>query len=590
MRLKDSLPVLAAIFLSGCGGGGGGGGGVVSTPTPPATPPAPAPNTSVATLTSSQTFTTDSATTNVSYNLTSRTTISGTSSAQAISISYDVATRSYTVSAPSRSQVFGPGDVTTSTIAGETRYRKTDGTTSDNLTRVATPYTGSVANQYVQLAYWQRNVVNGGRQDTVFDTLIFGFPTLSTAVPRSGSARYTTDVFGLASTPGTEPRVFQGAGIFDIDFQVGQYSTSTSLTETGLVSGGGVLGGGIELIGTGRLSGTDGSFSGDIIYGGSSVRVAGTLSGRLFGPAAQELGASFSASNTDGSTVAGSLTAQRTTGNAGVNFTLTNLTMPQFFGTSEALLTVTTFDGVPGIQARSTTMGSTLNDRTSGNFAYAPGTSILPGGEFTVTAIVPGPANFTTYEKTFADQKVRLELFKPGSANTQLALTYASFGRWSSTNKNNVVNTSSRVFFTYGLNTPAGLLDARTGTATYNGIVAGGGANQTTSATYDVAGTSRFDVNFSTQAMSGALALRGTSTNGAGDVDFGSYDFSGRLPSFFRGSVAAITRGGTMAGELTSSFFGPAGEEIGGPFVLTTPAGSPVAGTLITGVALARRQ
>ena len=189
-------------------------------------------------------------------------------------------------------------------------------------------------------------------------------------------------------------------------------------------------------------------------------------------------------------------------------------------------------------------------------------------------------------------QDVRLSLFKPGAGNTELALTYLSFGRWSTVQPyggSPDVNEVDTVFFTYGLATPARLLSGRTGTAHYDGLVYGAAINPATTATYDVTGTSRFDVDFGHQSFTGALAIRGAPTSGATAVDFGSYDVTGNL-GYTAASTASITRAGAVVGELTSAFYGPGGEEIGGPLTVRVPTGAPGAGTVIAGVAVAKRQ
>ena len=131
----------------------------------------------------------------------------------------------------------------------------------------------------------------------------------------------------------------------------------------------------------------------------------------------------------------------------------------------------------------------------------------MPGGQFTINDKIPSTdQNFVSYRKTFNGQEVMLELYRPGSANTELALTYASLGRWSTSIKNGtVVAENSRVYLAYGLETPARLLSAKTGTGHYAGVVHGAGANRLNGATYDVTGTSRFDVDFSNQRYSEAL-------------------------------------------------------------------------------------
>lgn len=583
-------PLMAAGFglLGGCGGGGNDG-GVNSTPAPP--PAATPKNSSLTDLRYDQTLVGDSATSMIAFNLTSKTAISGTASRSALTVSYDAAAKSYTIAAPGRGQTFAPADIRASDVIGEVRYEKSDAANRDYLTLVTTPYTGDTANQYVGLGFWQRNMVADGRQDTLFDTFTYGLDTAAAAVPRTGAASFSIDVFGLATTPGYEPRVFQGRGTFDTDFMVGVFSTNTYLTESGLLSGNGISGGGIQLTGAGKLSGTDGTFSGNILYGGVNATVAGSMNGRFYGPASQEVGASFTAGNTDGNTVTGSLTGQRDTSNPAINLTLTNLVAPQFFYTQEALLAVNSFDGQTNINASTFRMISHLDLQTSDNLTYGPGRSSLPGGAFTTASqVTSADPKFTAYEKTLNEQKVRLELYKPGNGNRELALTYASFGRWSSSSRAGVVTETDHVHFVYGLETPAGLLSARTGSARYEGVAYGAGVNAKTAAAYDVSGTSRFNVDFSNQSYSGALALRGASTNGAAAVDFGSYDFAGKLSSTTADSSAALMQAGQNSGELDTRFFGPDGEEIGGPFTLTVQEGIPGAGTSIAGVTVANRQ
>ncbi len=216
-----------------------------------------------------------------------------------------------------------------------------------------------------------------------------------------------------------------------------------------------------------------------------------------------------------------------------MNLTLTNVITPQSFGATGTILYVGKVDGQSDAQVRYYRAVGSFNDRLGGNFAYTPGISNLPGGEFTSASIVSSSdPNFTVYEKTFGDRGVRLELFKVGSANTQLALTYSTLGRWQSIERVGVWTTTRNQHFVYGLETPARLLAARTGTARYEGVVYGAGGNATTGAEYDVRGTSVFNVDFTHQTYAGDLTLNGR--NNAGTVDFGRYDFAGRLASYLK--------------------------------------------------------
>ena len=397
--------VVGALLLSSCGGGGGSG--IASTPAPtPAPTPSPTPTPASATignLRANQTFTADAAQTDASFNLTSSTTIIAKPQATSLSVRYDATSNSYEISGSGRSETFTPADRQAGTVEGETRYvHRSDGNAS-YLTLVTTPYLGSTPNRYVGLGYYQRNAVASERQETGFATFIYGFDTPATGVPRSGSATFATDVFGLASTPGAEPDVFQGRGRFDVDFVNGLFSTSTYVTRTGLISGKGEVGGGLDLTGGGRLSVSTGAFGGDIVYSSGSQQIAGRLTGRFFGPNADELGASFSRSTSDGSAFNGALTAQRDTTLTATNISFARMVTPQLFYADTTTLTVRTprnggtpaISDYPGDLGRSVSR-STLEDKTSGNVRYGGPYSSIPGGDYTVTSIVSGDDNFTS--------------------------------------------------------------------------------------------------------------------------------------------------------------------------------------------------
>lgn len=596
MRLCLWMPVAAsAALLASCGGGGGGGvgsaGSVAVTPTPSPSPsPTPTPtNTSLLDLQANQTFTGNAAGVTAAFDLTNKAVITGNGNNESLTVNYDASAKSYTLTTGGRTQVFAPTDVN-STTTNDTQYRKTDGTNIDYLTLVKVPYTGTTPSKYVAIGYWQRNVLTGTRQDTLFDVFTYGFPTAAGVVPRSGTASFATDVFGLAAYPGHEPRIFQGRGTFSADLLSGLFSFNSPLTETNLLTGASIVGGSVNLLGSGKF-GSDSTFSGNMRYDGAYGTVSGTVSGRFFGPAAEEVGAAFVGNNSAGATVNGALTGQRNDALPAVNQALTNLIAPQLFFGQGALLTFTTFDSGGTPQARTTTLTGQLNRALDGSFTYGPGASNLPSGTFNSPSIVASSdPNFVSYQPTFNGQPVKLDLYKPGSANSELVLTYATFGRWSSTAKNGAVTEFNQVYFAYGIETPARLLAAKTGSGHYVGVAYGAGANQTTGALYDIKGTSMFDIDFSRQSYSGAIALKGTSTNGAAAVDFGNFTFAAPLSAFTAESAADLMQNGQLRGTLTQRFFGPDGEEIAGPFTLSVPGAAGSGFTAIAGVAVAKQQ
>lgn len=578
--LQSGALALTAAILAACGGGGGGGNG--GDPGLPLTPT----NSLITDLRVDQTFTGPAATSDSMFNTVSGTTVSSGGAPATLSVAYNAAAKSYTLTLPGRSQTFSNADVVSTSVPGETRFLKAGAAGNDRLTLVTTPYSGNTPNRYVGLGIWQQSSSNAGRQNDKFATFVYGLNTPVAAMPRTGRANFAIDVFALSTVPGFEPSVLQGEGRFDVDFLAGVFSTQTYLTETGLITGSGVVGGGIELIGAGLVSSGEPTFSGNVTFGSRNAKLSGSLSGRFYGPGAEELGASFSATNADGATAAGSFTGQRGAAQP-VNLTLADLVTPQLFYAQGMGLFMTDLVGRPGTDVRTYRMIGQLQDRTSGNLSFGPGLSNMAGGEFTTASIITGgDANFTTYQKTFASSDVRLELYKVGPANRELALTYASLGRWQSVARNAVETERQYHHFVYGLETPANLLAARTGSARYEGVVYGAAGNRTSGVHYDVRGSSSFDVDFSRQAFTGALALDGRADSG--NVDFGRYDFSGRLTS--QTSAATITRDGASVGDMVTRFFGPSGEEIGGDFTLRVPEAVQSGGTLITGATVARRR
>lgn len=92
-----------------------------------------------------------------------------------------------------------------------------------------------------------------------------------------------------------------------------------------------------------------------------------------------------------------------------------------------------------------------------------------------------------------------------------------SFVTWTQTNTTNTPSSGtmtafSRYYLPYGIATASGLLAARTGSASYVGIVHGDGASLA-GARYDIAGSAQFTVDFSNTRYLGNLALAGQPTS-----------------------------------------------------------------------------
>jgi hypothetical protein len=293
----------------------------------------------------------------LAFDLTSQTGLSGQIRPNSLTVNYDAGTKSYSVSADGRSQSFAPDNIQSS-ASGETIYHKTGSANRSYLTVATTPYTNSKPNQYVGLAFWQENAVSGTRQDMDFYIFTYGLSTSAAAMPRSGTAGFRTDTFGVVSAPGQEPRSFQGQGDFSVDFAAGVFATHSYLNETTLVTGQGVSGGGIEFTGAGHLSSSSGTFSGNALYEGWFGSAGGPLAGRFYGPNGDELGGAFSGANGNGMTVTGAFTGQRDATAHPQNLTLTNLTSSQQFY----------------VQYLNNLVGG-LNQQNSETFSFGPPTS-----------------------------------------------------------------------------------------------------------------------------------------------------------------------------------------------------------------------
>lgn len=553
MNIRNSA-VGTALLLSLAGCGGGGSGGVSSTPTPT---PAPVPtNATLMDLKYSQSFTNDAALLTGSWDLTTSTVFDGTAQRSNLTISYDAKSGGYTLSANGRSQTFIAADIT-SQDNYDTVYKKSAASGSDYLTLVKTPYSGGSGPQNVAMGFWQHNATADSRQSVEFASFTYGLPTATAMVPRTGSAAYGIDVFGLVTMPGEEPRSFQGAGQFDIDFLQGIFTTQTYVTEYAQVSGAGTSGGGIELRAGGSLSSSDGTFSGNAVHGSSYGQSSGTIEGRFYGSNGQELGATFQTGDAGGLAAVGSLVGSKNGSLTPANQSLTGLTHEQLFYT------------------RGGSLIGQLTWLNSETFTFSPPVSDMGGGRFTINdKVVSGGPNFTTYAKLidspYGSQQVVLELYKSGAANTELALTYACFGHWAGTRG----GSTQDHYFTYGFATGGDFLTARTGTARYEGTIYGTGVNSDASAKYDVNGTSAFNIDFADQTFSGALSLAGVEQTSGANVNFGSFDVDGSLSTRDSSLTGDVSRGGANVGSLWAQFYGPDAQELAGTFWVNAPAGS----------------
>lgn len=282
---RFALVALSCASLSACGGGGGGG----LTSTPP--PPAAQSNTSLTDLR----FSEDLAgfATVMQYNIL-RSTGGATQRAAAVNSSatvrYDASTQSYTVVGITLPQ---------STFAAANRqsgdstpvisvYEKVSGNKRENLALFNPgPANTELALTYASYGALQTIVDKGASVDV--DTAFFAFGTQTAAadMPRTGASNYRTKIDGQFSDAGGV-YVLSGPSTFSANFGAGTVAFTMDLTGQNVVNGI-------------RKSLGMHSIDGTIRYGnqfGGAGRGGGTYStvvgGHFYGPAAAEMGGTFS--------------------------------------------------------------------------------------------------------------------------------------------------------------------------------------------------------------------------------------------------------------------------------------------------------
>ena len=273
------------------------------------------------------------------------------------------------------------------------------------------------------------------------------------------------------------------------------------------------------------------------------------------------------------------------------NLTLTDLIAEERLFGAQVSAGWTAWDGRPGfanVSGGGQTEGSV--DVLPGRIrSVNVGQTYLPRPEDAVA----GDTNFTTYQTAVAGNPAHVSLYKIGAQNSELQLTYTSFARWQTSEPAVIADgTTGRHFETrylvFGVQTPEQLLAARTGQASYRGVVYGTGASPT-GQLYDVGGTSRFVVDFTAGSYGGVLNLTGRAPDGA-VRQFGEWTFASFLRNGFLGQATLNGPTGREFGSfINPRFYGPTGEEIGATFNVRTASNDGFDAVHISGVTVAKQ-
>lgn len=584
MHPKKTCVAAIALFLSACGGGGAP---ITSNPPPPPAPtptptPTPTPPRDISNLTSDQTFDVQSGHEAASFDLGNGDTLSSQSSKSGVVIAYDAGSDSYTLTEDSgRTATFSPADEIELTDTSQRRFQVSNGSKSDFLTLAHVGYGSGLETDSVALGFWQSNLVSGTVQDTKFDVFVYGFPSTFANVPVTGSANFRTDVFGFTSQVGFEPISFQGSGATVFDFLRGTFEMDTTVSENFLFTEGGT-GGALWFRAAGNISSSANSFDGTFIYDGSQTTITGLLNGAFFGEEAEEAGGTFVGDDGLGNSVVGGFTAGLPK-EVDQNLSVYELQFDETFFTGASTFERRTYkDGTAGFSYAGLTSNSQFSYRASDNSYRVAGVAESEG-LFSPADLVTAPdAPFEVYRKSGDLIDYELTLYQPANGG-QVELTYSGFGAYRRLYEDAAQLNTNEQWFMFGIDTLEGVLDARTGSATYNGIARGSAGSADGRRDLAVNGTSQFVIDFLTQGYSGWLRLEGTDNDDGSLVDFGQIDLAAGNGYNRNAFTTALKRSGSDVGEIQLRFYGPTGEELAGVFGLT------VDGFSVAGATAAKR-
>jgi len=575
-RRLGLLAAVGCLLLGGCASGGGGGptgGGTSVTPPPPPPPPPPA-NTSFSDLPNSQGFAHDASMLMAKIGVSPGVVQDTSAGNNILTVNYDATSRNYSVSYsgnPGGVDIFTPADLQSPSGAGFPLYAKSSGSVRSSLTLIDHSPNSGKTFSYVRAGLHQRDEQNGSVQNTLYQPFTFGFPTSSASLPRNGTAGYDAEIHGLVTMNGAAPRNVNGTGEFSADFLSAGYLFQGSVSETDPTTGAALDGGTLR---TGGTFTSDGAFSGQAAYSNGLGGWSGAISGRLYGPAGVEIGATFALLGpADHTNFVGSVIGAKNTTGVTENPTLDRLLVTEEFATQVAPVTSNT-----SIRTRSLTLntdGSAVySSWNNQNVTFRPADKIAS----------PDP-NLIAYRQSGV---LNLSLYVPGSGNSELPLTYASFGSWQASHQ---MPDQPVEFFTFGIPTPQYGLLRKTGAAAYSGVVRGAAFVAQGSNSYELSGAASFDVDFTHSTYTGGLSIKGKDING-GLRDFGAFDFDGSVGNAtlnVDGELVSLKQNGALVGAMSNRFFGPDGQEIGGVFNMTVGGGAGPPEAVLSGVALAKR-
>jgi hypothetical protein len=294
------LALAACVLTSACGGSDGG---VASTPAPPAGPSYSNfvdlnKNVTLATTSTAITYQFDTLN-GTSPGAETRDTKAGFGDG-GITISYDAASKSYTLHDGVTAISYAPADKVPPNVGAAATPFDSYARNSNNYPliggvsdRVQTYRAGGANTQFPQLSYTtfviaQHSAVysaSGISQVRTNEREIYaigGFETARFDLPKSGTASYATFVTGSAISNRNGPQIVGGTATITADFAAGSLGTTMALTNNGQSIG--------TFDGTAPIEATTSHFAGNLNASGATQ---GSFSGSFFGPQGTEVGYTY---------------------------------------------------------------------------------------------------------------------------------------------------------------------------------------------------------------------------------------------------------------------------------------------------------
>jgi hypothetical protein len=422
------------------------------------------------------------------------------------------------------------------------------------------------------------------------DAFVFGFDTVASDVPRTGTAQFAVTLQGGVLAAGASPQSLEGKGAFGVNFATGAVGTLGTYTITSALpvleehSSGTTTDGG-RWSGTGTLSSTANSFAGTLTLDGTTD-YSGSLLGKFFGTKATEMGAVADLTAANGARATAALTGARGVGEIpDLTFTTTLqgsdaqlLTRPSASPPQSTVLN-------PGIQitydpeAKYYTFVSPASSAAGAlglNHTLSQANRVAAGSDATFTAYqAPGYSGRS---------------FNVGTGNPRIVLTYTSFAEIVEDVTQAGVATNGHHYIAFGAQTQPFEVPI-TGSATYSGVVYGSGHFGLVANEASLSGTSKFSVDFATNAASMLLDLTATSTAGGAAQDLADLTFSGTLGAGDR-STFALTTPAANNGSMNGQFNGPNAAEFAASFKFDLPAtvtGNAASASTFAGVTVGKK-